>query len=319
MRVLLAYDDSPCARVALELTAGVGWPAGTSIEVVQVVEPRRDLVGLPDAAFLSASDPPPTDEAVLEAAHRAVEGAATRLRAAGHPASGRVRNGRPATVLARDAERGNVDLLIVGSRGHGPMDALLLGSVSTELVDHAPCPVLVVRGPRIDRAVVASDGSASSSHAIGQLVEWGLLQGAEARVVSVAPGGRPLGGLLGVVEPRVADLEHGADEELLRFHRSIAEDAARQLTRAGVRAEPELRRGDAAHEIVRAAEACHADLVVTGSRGLGTLPRLLLGSVARKVLLHAGRSVLVMRPHPERPEQRVRFAVPQTAVGLGAV
>ena len=53
--------------------------------------------------------------------------------------------GRPATELARRS--GGLDLLVVGSRGHGPVRRLLLGSTSTRLVREARCPVLVVPGP----------------------------------------------------------------------------------------------------------------------------------------------------------------------------
>jgi nucleotide-binding universal stress UspA family protein len=50
-----------------------------------------------------------------------------------------------------------------------------------------------------------------------------------------------------------------------------------------------------AHEILHAARDHGADLVITGSRGLGALDRLLLGSVARNVLTHFAGSVLIMR------------------------
>jgi hypothetical protein len=104
---------------------------------------------------------------------------------------------------------------------------------------------------------------------------------------------------------------------LLAYDDSSCANAALQL--AGVTAEAEVRQGDPADQIVRAARTFEADLVVTGSRGLGTLPRLLLGSVARKVLLHADASVLVMRSHPERVARAERFAVPRLSVGAPAV
>lgn len=317
MRVLLAYDDSTCANTALQLTASVGWPAGTSIEVLRVVEEHYDFVGAADAGLLTRPDWPPTVDELADA-RVSVDRAAIRLRSAGHAALGRVSRGRPASVLARDARQIEADLIVVGSRGHGPMDALLLGSVSTELADHAPCPVLVTRRPSIGRVLLATDGSASADHAIGQLIEWGLLRGAEVRVVSVAPATGPLSSLAAAFEPRAPIIENDLSEHLRVAHLQLAETAARRLHGAGVSAAPEVRQGDAAHEIVRAAAAYEADLVITGSRGLGTLPRLLLGSVARKVLLHADTSVLVMRPHGERIEERKRVAVPRAASGVPA-
>jgi nucleotide-binding universal stress UspA family protein len=55
----------------------------------------------------------------------------------------------PAQALLRQA--GGADLLVVGSRGHGGFTRLLLGSVSQQVTQHAPCPVVVVR-PRDDEA-----------------------------------------------------------------------------------------------------------------------------------------------------------------------
>ncbi len=314
MRVLLAYDDSDCARTALELTCSLPWPAGSSVEVLHVLEPLPDLIGAPEVGLVSAEQADLEGD-WLEAAHAAVDGAVERLRSSGHVATGRVLRGRPASVIAREAEQRAVDLIVIGSRGHGQMDALLLGSVSTELADHAHCPVLVIRGDQIRRVIVATDGSVSAAHAIGLLVEWGILRGTEGRVVSVARSTIPVGGLAAAFEPRVAAMEAGLNQQLIESHRGIAQRAAERLEEAGMRAVPDVLQGDAATEIVRAARDYHADLIVTGSRGLGTLPRLLLGSVARKVLLHAGTSVLVMRPHPALLEERAPARGVLTAAG----
>jgi nucleotide-binding universal stress UspA family protein len=61
------------------------------------------------------------------------------------PVRARVTEGRAAQVLL-DASAG-ASLLVVGSRGHGGFAEALLGSVSQHCVQHAPCPVVVVRGP----------------------------------------------------------------------------------------------------------------------------------------------------------------------------
>jgi nucleotide-binding universal stress UspA family protein len=57
---------------------------------------------------------------------------------------GEVLQGDPATAIARRAEEDDLDLLLLGSRSHGPVRSALLGSVSEMLVRTAPCPVLIV-------------------------------------------------------------------------------------------------------------------------------------------------------------------------------
>lgn len=62
---------------------------------------------------------------------------------AGVPVTGDVVEGHPADVLVKTSA--GADLLVVGSRGHGGFAGMLLGSVSSHAVQHASCPVLVVR------------------------------------------------------------------------------------------------------------------------------------------------------------------------------
>ncbi|MGW6442678.1 universal stress protein [Lentzea sp. NPDC055074] len=54
--------------------------------------------------------------------------------------------GDPRTALVRAAQ--DAELLVVGSRGHGPIVEAIIGSVSSYCVHHAPCPVVVVRAPK---------------------------------------------------------------------------------------------------------------------------------------------------------------------------
>ena len=77
--------------------------------------------------------------------------------------------------------------------------------------------------------------------------------------------------------------------------RTTVDEAAVRLRAAGLEVTAKVASGDPAHEILRAAAEVDADLVVMGTHGRTGLTRLLLGSVARNVILHTHASVLVMR------------------------
>ena len=63
----------------------------------------------------------------------------------------RLATGDPAEAICAYAEEIGARLITVGTRGHGTVASLLLGSVSQAVMRHAPCPVLVVRDPRRPR------------------------------------------------------------------------------------------------------------------------------------------------------------------------
>jgi nucleotide-binding universal stress UspA family protein len=188
-----------------------------------------------------------------------------------------------------------------------------MGSVSAEVVDHAPCPVLVARHPSVSRLVVGADGSESAERALALLRRWPIFAGHPATVVTVGDAGQTPGRAATALYPALMD-RHASREERRAQLAQVAERGARDLARAGLAATVELREGDPADQLIRVATAEGADLIVVGSRGLSTLPRLLLGSVARKVLLHAPQSVLVVREARERKRAEEPQRVPIGAV-----
>ena len=60
----------------------------------------------------------------------------------------------------------------LGSRGHGPVETTLLGSTSSAVVDHATNPVLIARGDRVTRAILAEDGSPGARNAETLILRW---------------------------------------------------------------------------------------------------------------------------------------------------
>lgn len=297
MRVLLAYDGSAGADQALALSGGIAWPPETAIHVVNVLEPvALAVIGPFDRG---AGYSPELDAAISGYAEERLTHALDQLRAGGHRADGRVLRGRAGSAILDAANEIGADVIIVGSRGHGAISSLLLGSVSGEVVDHASCPVLVARGATLRRAVIATDGSPAAAAAESLLAGWPVFASVPIEVVSVVDVDLPW--LSGIAPTAYAQVLETHAEELRvqrHNHERLATDAAERLRAAGRDARPWLREGDPATEIVAVAGEQGADLIVLGSRGRTGLTRLLLGSVARNVVSGSEVSVLIVHERP---------------------
>src|SRR5688500_16879404 len=153
MRVLIATDFSSGAEDALALVAGLDMPTGSTVRIVHVVEPFPTI-----SAFA------PTSMITLAAeGEREITAELDRqialFRDRGLVVQTALVIGRPADMIVDEAQRFHADLVVVGSRGRRRVAATLLGSVSAEVVDRAPCPVLVARGRALTRLILAEDGS----------------------------------------------------------------------------------------------------------------------------------------------------------------
>lgn len=304
MRVMLAFDGSSGAEAARDLVSRLALPKGTAITLVTALERRADLFGAPDLA-VAPQNSDEAEGALLADLQEMLRAAAAPLRRDHWQIDTRVVRGRPASALVDEAHSLQPDLIVIGNRGHGPFATLLLGSVSTEVVDHAPCPVLVARHASVNRLIVGADGSKSGQRAVDILAGWPIFRDLPVRVVGVC---QPAGGWAAPVGtaffPSWVEFRDTTVDERRRQLDEITSRAEGQLAGAGMRSSGEIREGDPAEQLIRAANEDGADLIVVGSRGLSTLPRLVLGSVARKVLLHADASVLIIR----EPREHVRVA-----------
>jgi nucleotide-binding universal stress UspA family protein len=207
-----------------------------------------------------------------------------------------VLRGRPATAIVDAAKAFDADLVVVGSRGHGTVGSMLLGSVSAEVVDHATVPVLVARGRTTDRLILAWDGSMCARAAADLICTWPIFAGSCVRVVSAADVEIPWWtGFPTESSPGLLPIYADAANASRREHDELAREMTAQLVSAGLAAEADRRDGDAATELLAAASAWEADLIVMGTRGRTGLARLVLGSVARNIVHQAPCSVLITR------------------------
>jgi nucleotide-binding universal stress UspA family protein len=193
-----------------------------------------------------------------------------------------------AGIVAR-AEAWHADLVVVGSYGRSGLPRAL-GHVAERTVRYAHCDVLVARASTGKGPVLAAtDLSQPSLGALVAGAQQASRRGVSLEVVHAI-------GFLDVEATYVIDQATPgislatSDDEAFRL------PLVQAVRRLGIDAECKILRNPAAVAIVKEADAIGAELVVVGTHGSTGLARLMLGSVAEKVIRAAGCSVLLVRP-----------------------
>jgi len=287
MRVLVATDGSTDAKNAVGWVRRLPLPPDTRYLVVSAV----------DAPVLPAL--PERDDDPRQLWVREAQAAVDEARAAldGATVDGRVIEGDARDAIVTAAREWGAELVVLGARGLSAAKELLLGSVSIGVARHAPCPVLVCKSPpRAVRTItIAHDGSAGAHDALQVAAGWPLPSHTLVRVIGVAESVRYPSTAPGILASWLRGAIAAVEAE-----RRAALEATLAAEVAGLRArvsmvEVRVTVGSPASEILRYADIADTDLLVMGARGLGTMKRLLLGSVSEAVLRHATCPILVAR------------------------
>jgi nucleotide-binding universal stress UspA family protein len=219
--------------------------------------------------------------------HRDIERQIERI---GLPERGRVvfeiDDGDPATTIARAARRMRARLIIAGLGRHRMLDRLFGAETTLSLMRTSSVPVLAV-GPQYhaapERVVVATDFSEPSLRAARHAVSIAAV-GAVIDLVHVAPT---------EVGPAwkawSTEYERNAKVTMTKFEAKLRLPAGMVINHV-------LLRGDPAMELLKHAGEVHADLIATGSHGHGFVARMLIGSVATKIVRASTFAVLTV-PH----------------------
>jgi len=140
------------------------------------------------------------------------------------------------------------------------------------------------------KVLIAVDGSDHARKAIETVARFAR-DGASPEVVLVNVRGWPV--LLGEVDASGLEQIEQAEKH---FQESLLAEAERQAKAAGLAVRSKVAAvGEAAAEIVRAADECGAEEIVLGTRGMGSLGSLFLGSVAQRVVHLAAVPVLLVK------------------------
>jgi len=287
MNVLVATDGSKYGRWGLNWVAKLPFverPSVTALHVLDLSALRAPFLWQP---VMAGSERYIKEEIQRMEARSAktLKEATQQLAALKLKGTVRKEQGAIAPVILKRAPKRD-GLLVVGSKGLDALDRFMLGSVSTSLIHHATCPVLVVKDEAapLRRITLATDGSDASAKAL----EFVLTKFQPDR--STGKGGRvPIHVSVIHVMPFLKY------PELKEAGHKLIEQSVRELIKAGFTAEAVCQLGKPAEEIMKVASKHHADLIVMGAKGLGAIARFLLGSVSTRVVQHANCSVLVVR------------------------
>jgi len=276
-RILLASDFSEHAKPALTEAARMAQHRAATLHIVHV-----DVVPLQGGGDFGR---PPVPEYLLDVTK------AARPAVAKDPFHGTnavlkiLRDSSEAAGILRYAGEQEVDLIVMGTHGHGAIAEMLVGSVAQSVARQATVPVLIVgSGSQASEPCVLApvDYTARSKAALAEAAFIAQRRAARLVVLNVVDFGR-------VAHPEhmeIGEREQRAREELARL---VAEMAL------PVEVEQIVTIGPSADEIVRIAGKVGAGMIVMAPSSHTTVERLFLGSVCKSVIRAAPCPVLIHR------------------------
>jgi len=297
MKILVPVDGSKYSRAAIDFIASRATLAGASPDVqllnVQLPVPVRAARLIGKAAVTSYYE----DES-----KKALKGAASALKRAGLVATSDYAIGHPAEAIARRADEADVDLIAMGSHGHGALASLLFGSVTLGVLGRTKKPLLLLRGhgpPPGDslKVGIAVDGSDYGIAAARYVLRHRPLFGAQPRftVIHSVPdfAGSTMPDMAGIALPAYS-VEEIKSMQQQAFDKAV-EPVRKLFDAAGITVETVCLTGAAGDEIAAHAKKKKLDLLVMGSHGYGAVKAAVLGSVAQRVAAHCATPLLLIR------------------------
>ncbi len=296
LHCLLATDGSAASLAAAHWLVHLA-TAGLPLQCTALAVQPPVMVGQ-ISAIAPASI---TIEAQAQQAAQALAQVSGMLQAAGLPHTTETRMDDVAKALVARADALGAGVIVIGRRGIGTLRSALLGSVSAEVVRSANVPVMLVNGtaPPPDtppqtaqpplKVLLALDGSDNALRAADFAAQLAHSPAVALHVLHVRP---TLTVAEAIFSPRERLLAHWSAEQ---SQQALAPPLGLLQGQGIAFEEHAASNDDPAQAILSSAQALSCSMIVMGTRGLGGVAGLLLGSVTQQVLAHAKIPVTLVR------------------------
>ncbi|MCP8322750.1 MAG: universal stress protein [Candidatus Methylarchaceae archaeon HK02M2] len=283
-KVLVPVDGSESSLLALQTTRTIAKKTGATVTILHVIRAMEEYYRILYAAQGLAYDIP--RNVIMEIikftekeSNKIVNDAQALLSEEEIIADIKIlRDIDPADSILEFSKKDHYDLIVMGARGKNEKEPYALGSVTKKVIRHTTCPILFTkRDCDLSNLLICIDGSEYSIKALNYVVKFS--EGIGSKIT-----------LLYVQEPRLHTSSPKVAQELSE---RIFSRASGAIERRGLEFDKKVEFGVISDSIIEFAEKWNYDLIVLGSRGLGTAKRFLLGSVSDVVSHKAKCSVLI--------------------------
>ena len=282
-KILVGFDGSEFSRAAL-------------LEAANRIKRRGGKIILLNAVYFDEEEfgnKPEQLEKRMESGKKICSGAKEMVRKEfGIDIESIVSEGEPPEVIARTAQEMNADLIAMGTHGRRGIKRFIMGSVTSGVIGHAPCDVLVVKKPctrctgEFTSILLPFDGSAFSKKALSHAYALAKDEGSEVTALYVIPRYEEMIGFM-----KTDSIRKSLHKEAER----IIELAKQSVSSNGVTLATAIEEGNAADKIVETANRMKNDLIVMGSYGWRGVNKAILGSTTERVIMNASCPIMVVK------------------------
>jgi nucleotide-binding universal stress UspA family protein len=302
--VLVPIDGSALSEHALPWALTLAAPGGG----VHLVHVHEYLTPMAVEGMIMTG--PADDQGRREAESRALDELAARVRAAAPTATVTTRNVDPDGPMVdgfvEAAAATGSELVVIATHGRGPFARFWMGSVADELLRHSKVPVLFIRPaggtkpvaladrPRLDRVIVALDGSHLAEAIIDPAIRLAAVFQADFELVMVLDALTDPDAIARIAQPDQAPGRPGAlTERGERYLDRVTQEFTRRMAVARGRL---LQQGEPAQAILQVAGRDPATGIALATHGRSGISRMLHGSVADELIRSASGPVLAFHP-----------------------